>query len=716
MFAVLSPSDEEEEEVVDVGLDPQKEVWQSVPSLFNMCKTAFMGNLGAFTGHQLVGVPAQMLSDIVGSLTNPLSLSELQVLPSGALHSGVVLGPRSSDQCLQNVTRQPLTRLTVLKNNSLNPNYLRELPNLKDLRLNACPKLALALLQRTAELPREPVLSKLSLHTLHIVDCGLTDANLLELTHFPHLLPTLTSLDLSSNGRLSNESLASLANYSSLTALNVTGTRFSAVEVLLSLEQLSDFNCGFTAMGDSEVELLAHIPRLQSHLTHLSLECTQISEATLPFLATLTALRSLNLSGNKLSSHFASSLEHLTNLETLAIAGTELLTLPDGKETQSFPPTFLSKLTRLLSLDARETCGVFLPEISRLTTVNLAQVCSPSLDAQIIWLEKMRIKWLKGDSKESKAEASGKDNNNRHSSSSQRNGRTASFKQAEEEEDEEDDYEERERKREEKERKERERCSIVCGECRVLSLRSATVSDVFFDSAVTLSFLARVHTLDLASTQITDEVWRPLHQLRALTSLDVSNTAVGQSCKRCVAGKLLVGCPFAWTSRLLPLTTLVACKTQVSPSLLRLHFPPSLTSLDLRKNPVEWDANTIALRDRLETLFLEAGVQPAEQSAKSPEFVPFPSPSITPLPSRMEQEHVAVKRSGVYCGRFNCWQTRPCILHPHSGLQYTRQELLRSRFLPECIHFPLGLAFIQGVTRSRHEPLLVPPSGLPAAT
>lgn len=668
MFALLSPSDEEEEEPQIEGPQPIEVVpWPAVCSMFTMCKAALTVNLSVLPSSQLSLIPPQLLSEIVDGLT--LSLNELQALPSGTIHSGVVVGARSTDQCLQNITRQPLSRLSIVKNNNLSSSYLREMPELKDLRLTACPKLAQNLVVKTPEL-RSPILSKLHLHTLHLSDCGLTDALLVELVGFSHLIPTLRDLDVSGNGELTSEGLTRLAYYEHLEELNVAGTQFRAMEVLFSLERLRVFNCGFTLVGDTEVELLANIPRLHSQLSVLNLECTNITDVSVVHLEALTFLRTLNLSGNMLTSHNAPSLARLSNLEALSLAGTDLLTLPHGLETREFPPTFLSKLSHLRSLDARETCGVFLPEVLHLTTLNLAQVSSPPLDAQIHWLEK-------GPNKDIKS-----------SSATSHTTRV------------------NERKKSEKVQSEEkislpERYDVRTGKCEKMNFRQSSVSDQFFASSYSLSFLAHVQTLDLSHTKVTDEVWFYLRHLRCLTSLDVSHTNVGQSCKRCIVGKLVSSCPFGFVSHLLPLTSLTATNTQIVPSMLLLHFPPSLTSLDLRKNPLTWDGELAQLHKKLGSLFLDQGIQPNEPPSSRVTWVPS-SPAFIPLPVP------SVDKYSTYCDYLACWQTHPCSLKHNTSIHFAREELLRMRYLPQCVRFPLGLSFIQGITRSRHDPILNP--------
>jgi len=352
MFDLLTPSDDEEEqEMMEAESSASKAgslpTWPGVPSLVSTCREALLNHLVG-CAPQLRSIPPAFLSDIIGAITTPLTLPELQALPSNSITSSLIVGPRGDDRCLQQITRQCVSHLSILKNNNLNSSYLREIPSLTSLHFESCPKLTLGLLTATREGGwrkgqehfKRPILEKLSLRSLHLIDCDLTDALLTELGNFPHLVSSLQDLDISANGFLTSEAFSSLAVYTNLTSLSVASTQFRAVEVLLSLENLCSFNCGFTLVGDSDLELLSGVTKFHSQLTNLNMACTGVTSDGLQALQTLKGLRTLNLSGSKLQVEAGLSLGYFTNLETLYIAGTSLL--PPIENSPSLPQTWHS--------------------------------------------------------------------------------------------------------------------------------------------------------------------------------------------------------------------------------------------------------------------------------------------------------------------------------------------------------------------------------------
>ena len=211
-------------------------------------------------------------------------------------------------------------------------NQLRELPNLKELRLNdvnvtnqqlsAFGKISTLEIFETTQCSLTGVdlshLRQLSaLKWLHLEDANLTSDQLDALTS----VPALEVLHLPRNP-IDDRGLALIGSLEALTWLDLSHTKISSVGLrhLGTLRVCTWLTLSSTAVGDEGLQDIAHLPYLEV----LELADTKVSSSGLRQLGELKKLEHLDLNGTAIDDEAIESLAKLKTLKRLDLRDTRL--------------------------------------------------------------------------------------------------------------------------------------------------------------------------------------------------------------------------------------------------------------------------------------------------------------------------------------------------------------------------------------------------------
>jgi Leucine-rich repeat (LRR) protein len=149
----------------------------------------------------------------------------------------------------------------------------------------------------------------------------LTDQEIVRATNVSEVTERLTTLD-ASNSKVTDYGLLQLKQFPHLAQVNITGLQItgSGIDGLASLNELRELTAVFVKIGMPDGwEKLGKL----SQIERLDLRSSNITDAEIHYLMSLSALKELNVSNTRITDAGLAELAKLPNLEILWIAGNQ---------------------------------------------------------------------------------------------------------------------------------------------------------------------------------------------------------------------------------------------------------------------------------------------------------------------------------------------------------------------------------------------------------